>query len=323
MAWKAEQDVKTMKDAYTETMLALFAKDSRIMALNADLMNSDGTAAVQQQYPERVINVGVQEANMIGFGAGLALAGKIPFTHTFACFNGRRALDQIFISVAYSRLPVKIVGTDPGITSAFNGGTHMPFEDMGCMRTVPEMIIVEMVDQAMLENFLPKLTYVDKPVYIRLSRKETIKIYEPGTEFEIGRGKLIRHGQDATIVCSGLMVAESLEAANTLAEQGIDVQVVNIFCLKPLDRDLLLQCAQTTGAVVTAENHSVNNGLGSAVAEVLAEGCPVPMERVGVHDRFGEVGDVQYLKETFGMTADHIAAAVERVVKRKQERSSC
>lgn len=321
MTWRAEQDAKTMKDAYADTLLALFAKDPRIMVLNADLMNSDGTSMVQQQYPDRAINVGVQEANMIGMGAGFALAGKIPFTHTFACFNARRALDQIFISVAYSRLPVKLVGTDPGVTSAFNGGTHMPFEDLGCMRTVPELIIVEMVDQAMVEDLLPKLAYTEKPVYIRLSRKETTRIYEAGTQFDIGRGKVVRPGTDVTIVCSGLMVAESMEAAGTLAEQGIAAQVVNIFCLKPLDRQLLIQCAQETGAVVTAENHNVNNGLGSAVAEVLGEAYPVPMERVGVQDRFGEVGDVQYLKETFGLTAGHIAAAAQRVLLRKQERS--
>jgi transketolase len=298
-----------MKDVYIETLIKLAEEDQRIVVLDADLMHSNSTIRFMETYPGRAINVGVQEANMIGTAAGLAATGKIPFTHTFSCFNTRRALDQIYMSVAYAKLNVKVVGTDPGITAAYNGGTHMPLEDMGVVRGIPTMTV--------MEALVKDIAYLDGPVYLRVNRKEPVQIYAPGTEFEIGKGKVLTEGDDLTLIASGIMVAESLKAAELLEQKGIRARVVNIFTVKPIDKELIVKCAQETGAIVTCENHNVINGLGSAVAEVLAENCPVPMERVGVQDLFGEVGSVDYLQKRFAMTAEDIAAKAEKCLARK------
>ena len=314
---KLTLDSRAMKDVYIETLIKLAEEDQRIVVLDADLMHSNSTIRFMETYPGRAINVGVQEANMIGTAAGLAATGKIPFTHTFSCFNTRRALDQIYMSVAYAKLNVKVVGTDPGVTAAYNGGTHMPLEDMGVVRGIPTMTVIEPVDNVMMEALVKDIAYLDGPVYLRVNRKEPVQIYAPGTEFEIGKGKVLTEGDDLTLIASGIMVAESLKAAELLEQKGIRARVVNIFTVKPIDKELIVKCAQETGAIVTCENHNVINGLGSAVAEVLAENCPVPMERVGVQDLFGEVGSVDYLQKRFAMTAEDIAAKAEKCLARK------
>lgn len=314
---KLTLDSRAMKDVYIETLIKLAEEDQRIVVLDADLMHSNSTIRFMETYPGRAINVGVQEANMIGTAAGLAATGKIPFTHTFSCFNTRRALDQIYMSVAYAKLNVKVVGTDPGVTAAYNGGTHMPLEDMGVVRGIPTMTVIEPVDNVMMEALVKDIAYLDGPVYLRVNRKEPVQIYAPGTEFEIGKGKVLTEGDDLTLIASGIMVAESLKAAELLEQKGIRARVVNIFTIKPIDKELIVKCAQETGAIVTCENHNVINGLGSAVAEVLAENCPVPMERVGVQDLFGEVGSVDYLQKRFAMTAEDIAAKAEKCLARK------
>ncbi len=304
-------DEKVMKDVYIEALLALAEEDSRIVVLNADLMNSDGTVKFAEAFPHRAVNVGVQEANMVGMAAGLAAVGKIPLAHTFACFHARRALDQAYMSGAYAGLPIKLVGTDPGITAAYNGGTHMPLEDVGVFRGIPDMLVVEVVDTVSMQSLLPQVVRSPQPAYLRISRKETETVYERGQDLNLGKGVVLRPGSDVTIAAAGLMTAESLRAADILAGRGISARVVHFHTVKPLDRELLADCARTTGAVVTAENHNINNGLGSAVAEVLGEECPVPLHRIGVQDRFGEVGSVEYLQKTFGMTAADVAAAAQ------------
>ncbi|NLL43509.1 MAG: transketolase family protein [Firmicutes bacterium] len=306
-----------MKDVYIETLIKLAEEDQRIVVLDADLMHSNSTIRFMEAYPGRAINVGVQEANMIGTAAGLAATGKIPFSHTFSCFNTRRALDQIYMSVAYAKLNVKIVGTDPGITAAYNGGTHMPLEDIGVVRGIPTMTVIEPVDNVMMEALVKDIAYHPGPVYLRVNRKEPVQIYAPGTEFEIGKGKTLKEGKDLTLIASGIMVAESLKAASMLEEKGISGRVVNIFTIKPIDKELIVDSARETGAIVTCENHNVINGLGSAVAEVLAENSPVPLERVGVQDLFGEVGSVDYLQQRFAMTAEDIVAKAEKCLARK------
>lgn len=307
-----------MRDAYIDALMELAEDNPKIVVLDADLMNSNSTIKFMRRFPERAINVGVQEANMLGVAAGLAAVGKIPFTHTFACFNARRALDQIYMSVAYAKLPVKIVGTDPGVTAAFNGGTHMPLEDVGFMRGIPTMTVIEPVDNVMVLAILPQVVEMDTPVYLRVNRKEPVKIYEPGTEFTIGKGKVLRDGEDVTIIATGIMVPEALKAGEALAEEGISARIINIFTIKPLDEELVLQAARETGAIVTAENHNVINGLGSAVAEVVAQHYPVPVERVGVQDLFGEVGSVEYLMKRFGLTSEEICAKAKRALQRKK-----
>lgn len=311
-------DDLSMRDVYIDGIMELASQDERIVVLDADLMHSNGTTRFQEAYPKRTINVGVQEANMVGIASGLSATGMVPFAHTFACFASRRALDQIYVSVAYSQLNVKLVGTDPGITAAFNGGTHMPFDDMGIMRSIPTMTVIEMVDNTMVKALLPQTVDAHGPFYLRIVRSNPVKIYADGTRFAIGKGLVLREGSDVTIFATGIMVREALKAAELLAAKSISAQVVNIFTLKPIDEELIIQCAQQTGAVVTVENHSIINGLGSAVAEVLSENHPVPMERVGVRDLFGEVGSVEYLQKRFGLTADAIGASAERVLQKKR-----
>lgn len=311
------KDVMAMRDAYCQTLMDLAEKDPRIVALDADLMNAMGMKPFQKKYPERTIDCGIQEANMIGVACGLAVQGKIPFAHTFAPFCTRRACDQIFISGAYNKANVKVVGSDPGITAAYNGGTHMPFEDMGIMRGIPTMMVVEPTDIVQLKNLLPQIAYYEGIVYMRLVRKDVNKVYEEGSTFELGKAAVISEGTDVTLIASGYCVTEAISAAQILAEQGISAGIINMFTWKPIDVEAILRAAANTGAIVTCENHNIINGLGSAVAEVLVKNKPVPMEMVGVQDEFGEVGPADYLRERFGLTDKNIVEAAKKVISRK------
>ena len=254
---------------------------------------------------------------MIGVAAGLSAVGKIPFVHTFGPFATRRVCDQIFMSALYAKNNVKIVGSDPGITAQINGGTHMPFEDMGLMRGFPEMTVIEPTDVTMLKWAVKEMAGTYGVQYMRLVRKLCPKIYEEGTEFEMGKAVQLRDGKDVTIIASGFCVAEALKAADKLEEMGVSARVLNIFCWKPIDVETICKAAEETGAIVTAENHNIINGLGSAVAEVLVKNCPVPMEMVGVKDEFGEVGNLDYLAERFGLTDHFIVDAAQKVLQRK------
>lgn len=312
-----EQEKLAMRDVYANTMIDLASKNDKIVALDADLMNSVGMVKFAKEFPDRMINCGIMEANMIGTAAGMSAVGLIPHCHTFACFATRRALDQIFVSAAFAKANIRIIGSDPGITAAFNGATHMSFEDVGSLRDIPGVTIIEPTDCVMLEDILRQLEHEHGVFYIRLSRKNAVKIYEDGSTFSIGKAAALRQGKDVTLISSGICVAESMKAAQILQEKGIDAAVLNLFTIKPIDRDAIEQAARTTGAIVTAENHNIHNGLGSAVAEVLAATCPVPMEQVGIRDHFGQVGSVDYLMKQFGLSADHIVEKAIRAVKRK------
>lgn len=317
IAKEFKKDKRMMRDVYCATLMDMADKDSRVVALDADLMNSMGMTPFLKKFPDRMFNCGVQEADMIGIAAGLSATGKIPFAHTFGPFATRRCFDQVFISAAYAKLNVRIIGSDPGITAAYNGGTHMPFEDMGLMRCIPGITILEPADGLMLENIMRQIKDMYGVFYIRLLRKEPVVIYEPGSTFEIGKGVTLKDGSDVTLITSGFLVSDTLEAAGMLEKQGISARVVNIFTWKPIDTELIIKCANETGAIVAVENHNIINGLGSAVAEVLVENAPVPMERIGSQDRFGEVGSVDYLKKEFKMTADDIVQKALNVLKRK------
>jgi len=306
-----------MRDTYCNTLLGLAAENDKVVVLDADLMSSMGMIPFLEKYPEKTFNVGVQEANMIGVAAGLSATGLIPFAHTFGPFASRRCYDQIFLSVGYAKLNVRIVGSDPGITAAFNGGTHMPFEDLGILRNIPDITILEPVDTTMLADLIKQTADMYGLIYIRLLRKNAIKIYEEGSTFEIGKGVTLVEGNDVTIISTGIMVKEALDAAELLKAEGISARVVNMFTLKPIDKELIIKCAQDTGAIVTAENHNIINALGSAVAEVLGENIPVPIERVGVKDLFGEVGPVDYLRERFELTAEEIVIKCKKAIARK------
>lgn len=310
-------DEREVRQTMAAGLVSAAAKDDRIVVLDADLMSCHSTKCFFEAYPERFINVGIAEANLIGVAAGMAAFGKIPFAFSFAPFATRRCYDQIFISVAYSKLPVKIVGSDPGVMAEANGGTHMPFEDMSIMRAIPHMVCFEPTDATMLEKALPEIIDYPGAVYIRMFRKKAEKIYDDSLEFKLGKAVTLKGGGDVTLVASGIMVARALKAADELKEAGIDARVLNIHTWKPIDEDAIVSAAKDTGAIVACENHTTAGGLGSAVAEVAAEKCPVPMEFVGVKNSFGEVGKEAYLSEKFGLTVSDIVAAAKRAVARK------
>lgn len=311
------EEKQEMRAVFAEVMEELVSKDERVVYLDADIINSICMTAFWKKHPEHTVNCGIQEANMIGSAAGMSATGLIPFAHTFGTFATRRVMDQVFISAAYARLNVRIIGSDPGVTAATNGGTHMPFEDMGMMRCIPNVTILEPTDSVMLADLLRQTKDLYGVFYIRLSRKKSEKIYQDGSTFEIGKAAKLRDGKDVTIFATGISVADALRAADLLKQEGIDAGVSNLFTIKPIDADAITQAAKTTGAIVTAENHNVINGLGSAVSEVLTSTVCCPLERVGVQDRFGEVGDVDYLKRAMHLTAEDIAAAAKRAIARK------
>lgn len=317
------EEEKEMRVVFSEKMNELAERDKRVVYLDADLVNSIKMVDFSKRHHDQFIDCGIQEANMIGVAAGMSAIGLIPFVHTFGSFATRRVMDQLFISAAYAGLNVRIFGSDPGVTATLNGGTHMTFEDMGMLRCVPKVTILEPTDSVMLADLMQQMKDMWGVFYIRLSRKKVQKIYSEGTTFTIGKAEKLCDGTAVSIFATGICVAEALRAKEILDEKGISAAVYNMFTIKPVDKKTIIQAAQETGAIVTAENHNIINGLGSAVAEVLSENCCVPLERVGVDDRFGEVGDVAYLMKNFGLTADDIVRKAEKVIARKGHRRRC
>ncbi|MFU1795766.1 transketolase family protein [Paenibacillus azoreducens] len=309
-----ELDQIEMREAYAGTLIEIAQKNSEVIALEADLMSAISTNKFKAACPDQFVNCGIMEANMVGVAAGLSLTGKIPYLHTFASFATRRAFDQLFISGAYAKLNIKILGSDAGVTSEHNGGTHMPFEDIGLVRIIPGATVIEVSDAAMLASMLRQVEQIYGIHYIRTIRKKAVKIYDEHTDFEIGKGKVLREGNDVTLIASGIMVAEALQTADILAKEGIGAAVIDMFTIKPIDRDLIIKYAARTGAIVTIENHNCINGLGSAVAEVLAEHAPTRLKRIGIDEQFGRVGTSDYLKEYYGLTKEHIARKTKELL---------
>ena len=308
---------KEMRAVYCETLMRLAEKDKRIFVVEADLMRASGTMPFKAAYPDRAVDVGVAEANLAGVASGLSAAGKVPFAATFACFASRRAFDQFFLSANYAQLNVKLIGTDPGVTAAFNGGTHMPFEDIGMMRLIPNLWIMEPSDPVSLEKLVEASAAHQGCTYMRLQRKPAPMIYESGESFSMGKGKVLKDGKDIAIIALGVvMVGEALKAAHSLEEQGISAAVIDALSVKPLDRELILDYAAKTGRLVTAENHHASCGLGGAVAELCARERPTPLAIVGVQDEFGEVGTQDYLLERFRLTAAEIVRRGQELMKK-------
>lgn len=306
-----------MRDACCQTLMDMAEKNKDIVVLDSDLVNSSGLKPFFKFFPDRAIECGIAEANMVGIAAGLSAVGKVPFAHSFGCFASRRVCDQIMISCSYAKLNVRIIGSDPGVTAAKNGGTHMPFEDMGVLRSIPDITLIEPTDPVMMKDIIRQLVDAYGVYYIRMVRKEATSVYEEGSTFEIGKGNLIVDGTDLTIFASGIMVEEAVKASTILKTEGVSARVVDMFTWKPIDREMIARCAKETGCFVTAENHNVVGGLGSAIAEEAAKSCPVPIEMVGVQDRFGQVGSVDFLKKEYNLTAMDIIDAARRVVARK------
>ena len=311
------QDTFEMREIYCQSLIEEAKTNKDIVVVEADLMNCIKTGPFKKEYPDRFFNVGIAEANMVGVSAGLATCGKIPFCSSFGTFATRRCFDQVFISVAYSKQNVKIVGTDPGICAEINGGTHMPLEDMGIMRGIPDMLCVEPTDSTMLKALMPQIIAYKGATYIRLQRKKAETAYQKGEKFDLFKAKKIASGKDATIIASGIMVSKALQAREELKKQGLDVGVLNVFTWKPIDKEAIIECAKESGAIVVAENHNVHNGLYSAVSEVIVANKPVPMESVAVMDEFGEVGKMPYLAKKFHITEEDIVEKTLKVIGRK------
>ena len=305
-----------MRAMYAQCLGELMERDEKLILLDADLSKACGTFPLRKRFPDRIFDCGVAEQNMISIAAGLASYGYKPWAESFAPFATRRVCDQIAISVCYAKRNVKIVGTDPGIAAELNGGTHMSLEDMGVVRSIPGLVIFEPTDTVQLKAAMPVLHAYEGPVYMRMNRKEFPTVFPEGYRFDLFKADLLRAGTDVTILAAGLMVSESLQAAETLAAEGISCEVINVHTIKPIDRETILASAKKTGVIVTAENHNVIGGLRSAVLEALAHD-PVPVWAVGAEDRFGEVGKLPYLKEALGLNAAHLAAVVREAVQHK------
>jgi len=307
------------RDVYGETLAQLGESSQEIVVLDADLSGSTKTNIFAKKFPERFFNMGVSEADMMGTAAGLAAAGKIPFASTFAIFASGRAWEQIRQSIAYPKLNVKIVASHGGITVGEDGASHQAIEDIAIMRAIPNMTVIVPCDGVETRSVIQEIVKYDGPVYVRVARGKFPVVLPEDYKFTMGKGVVVRDGKDAAIIANGLMVSHALQAAAMLEKEGLQIQVINMSTIKPIDRELIIKVAQETGAIVTCEEHSIIGGLGEAVAGVVTEECPVPMKRVGIQDRFGQSGLAEELLIHYGLMPKDIAAAVKEVITKKQK----
>ena len=307
------------REAYGKALVKLSKLNDKVVVLDADLSKSTKTAEFKAVAPERFINMGISEGNMMGVAAGLATCGKIPFASSFAMFAAGRAFEQIRNSICYPKLNVKVCATHAGLTVGEDGATHQSVEDISLMRSIPNMVVINPSDAVETEAAILAIADYEGPCYVRLGRLavETIND-ENNYKFEIGKGITLSEGNDVTIVATGMMVQLALEAKKELSKDGINARIVNIHTIKPIDGELLVKAAKETGAIVTAEEHSIIGGLGSAVSEVVAEGYPVPVVKVGIKDTFGESGKPGQLLEKYGLTVESIVNSAKRAISLKR-----
>lgn len=303
------------RQAYGEALKQLAVENPNIVVLDADLSKSTMTAEFKKVAPERFINVGIAEQNLIGTASGLSLAGKIPFASTFAMFAAGRAFEIIRNTVAYPKLNVKIAATHAGLTVGEDGASHQAIEDLSLMRSIPNMVVLNPADGVEAKKAVIAAANYDGPVYIRLGRAAVEEIFDENYEFEIGKGVELVQGNDVSIIATGIMVEKALKASEILKAEGINARVINIHTIKPMDAELIIKAAKETKRIVTAEEHSIIGGLGSAVLEAISEECPVPLIRIGVKDTFGESGKPNELLEKYGLTEKEIVEAVKKLVK--------
>ncbi len=303
------------RQAYGEALKQLAVENPNIVVLDADLSKSTMTAEFNKVAPERFINVGIAEQNLIGTAAGLSLTGKIPFASSFAMFAAGRAFEIIRNTVAYPKLNVKIAATHAGLTVGEDGASHQAIEDLSLMRSIPNMVVLNPADGVEAKKAVIAAANYNGPVYIRLGRAAVEEIFDNNYEFQIGKGVELVNGNDATIIATGIMVEKALKASEILKAEGINVRVINIHTIKPIDAELIIKAAKETKRIVTAEEHSIIGGLGSAVLEAISEESPVPVIRIGVKDTFGESGKPNDLLEKYGLTEKEIVEAVKKLVK--------
>ncbi|MFH1077386.1 MAG: transketolase family protein [Pseudomonadota bacterium] len=306
---------KSIRGQYGETLALLGEMYQNIVVLDADLSGSTKTDVFAKKFPDRFFNMGVSEQDMMGTAAGLAAVGKIPFASTFAIFAAGRAWEPIRQSIAYSKLNVKIVASHAGITVGEDGGSHQAIEDIALMRVIPNMTVIVPADATEMKQVIEAIVGYKGPVYVRGSRIDFPVIYDESYKFKIGKGNVVRNGDDITIIACGYMVHQALAAADMLADQGIKSRVINLSTIKPIDSELIINAAKETGRIVTAEEHSIIGGLGSAVSEVVAEACPVPIKRIGIQDRFGMSGKPDELLAHFNLMPADIHRAALSIIK--------
>ena len=307
------------RDAYGEILVELGKINKNIVVLDADLSKSTKTILFGKEFPERFFNMGIAEQNMMGTAAGLATCGKIPFASTFAMFATGRAFEQVRNTIAYPALNVKIAATHAGVTVGEDGGSHQSIEDIALMRALPGMTVMVPADAAETRQVIKAAIAIDGPVYIRMGRAAVPQIFDETQEFRVGQAVRIKNGKQVAMITTGIMTAMAMEAAELLADEGIEASVLHIHTIKPIDREAIRSIAEETGCIVTAEEHSIIGGLGGAVAEVLGETCPVPMVRVGIQDHFGESGTPADLLEKYELTSHALVQAVKEVLDKKKE----
>jgi transketolase len=298
--------------AYGEALALLAEEYPELVVLDADLSGSTMTKTFASKYPERFFDMGIAEGNMAGVAAGLAACGKKPFINSFAMFSAGRAWEQVRNSIAYPGLNVKVIGSHGGLSVGEDGATHQCIEDYAIMRAIPNMLVVSPCDGPEMQQAVKALLEYEGPAYMRLGRLavESVTDTISGYSFQLGKGSVLKEGTDATIIATGMMVQCAYEAANTLADDGLSIRVIDMHTIKPIDRELVLQAAQETGCIITSEEANILGGLGSAVAEVVSEGCPVPVVRHGVNDEFGRSGKAQEVLDAYGLNAQGIAEKV-------------
>jgi transketolase len=298
--------------AYGEALALLAEEYPELVVLDADLSGSTMTKTFASKYPDRFFDMGIAEGNMAGVAAGLAACGKKPFINSFAMFSAGRAWEQVRNSIAYPGLNVKVIGSHGGLSVGEDGATHQCIEDYAIMRAIPNMLVVSPCDGPEMREAVKALLEYEGPAYMRLGRLavESVTDTIPGYSFQLGKGSVLKEGTDATIIATGMMVQCAYEAANTLANEGLSIRVIDMHTIKPIDRELVLQAAQETGCIITSEEANILGGLGSAVAEVVSEGCPVPVVRHGVNDEFGRSGKAQEVLDAYGLNAQGIAEKV-------------
>ena len=296
---------------------ALMKENEKIVILDADLSKPDGIYPLFMEFPKRCFQVGIAEANMAGLCAGLSAYGYLPVMVTFAPFATRRVFDQIAVSIAYAKQRVIIVGTDPGITAELNGGTHMSFEDVTIMRSIPDMVIYDAVDDVQLGQAIRQLINLDKNVYIRMPRKVRPTVFDKNYKYEYGKADIIKDGEHVTIAATGTMVYEALEAAKLLKEEGVEAEVISVNTIKPIDKETILKSVKKTKCIVTCENNNINGGLYSVVSEILCSDYPAVCGAIGVYDEFGQVGKYSDLLKVYHLTPKDIVEKVKEIIKKK------
>ena len=311
LAENRQEAGRELRDCVVETLQELMKDDDKITALEADLGGASGFTKIKKTNPERFIQCGIAEANMMGVAAGLSLTGFKPFTHTFAPFATRRVFDQLFLSGAYAGNTINVYGSDPGFSVASNGGTHTAWEDVALIREIPGAVICDPADDVQMEWIIKEFLKMEGIHYVRSNRKAVRNVYKKGSSFKNGQGNILKEGKDILIIAAGQLVSEALDCAEELEKEGYSVEVIDMFTIKPLDEKLLIKEAKGKSKIVTIENHSIYGGLGSAVSEVIAEnGISVPVKRIGVKEKFGQVGTAEFLQEEFGLTAKQIKETI-------------